>query len=110
MTRSILQWCKRWMMQGAQIKEEIRAAGLKVPQVAKQLGMTYSNLYTILRKNVSEKDVIRIRSAIAKLLESAEPHIRTDCAFLKLRKGEREKYSCIALTELVCKKRDLPVL
>lgn len=109
MTRSILQWCKRWMMQGAQIKEEILAAGFKVKQEAVEMGITDIYLYKILRStNVSEKQVLKIRNAIAKLLESAEPHIRTDCAFLKLKKGEREKHSCIALTELVCKKEICP--
>lgn len=86
-------------MNGTQIKEEIRAAGFKVKQVAVEMGITDIYLYKILRStNVSEKQVLKIRNAIAKLHESAEPHIRTDCSFLKLKKGEREKHSCIALS------------
>lgn len=48
-------------MLGAQIKEEIRAAGFKVKQVAVEMGITDIYLYKILRStNVSEKQVLKI--------------------------------------------------
>lgn len=41
-------------------------------------------------------------------IESSKPRVRTDCAFLKIRESGRGGQICIALTELLCKKRDCP--
>lgn len=92
-------------MQGSLMREEINAAGLKIKQVAQKMSVTESRLYKLLRGQVSEKNIERIRDAIKELGKTAVPRIRRDCAFFQTTNNGGK---CIGLKELVCKKEICP--
>ena len=54
-------------MSGAEIKEEIKRAGLKVWQVAYAYGVTDSHFSRLLRKDFTEEQTEKIFSIINKL-------------------------------------------
>lgn len=54
-------------MSGAEIKENIKAAGLKLWQVAKEMGMNDGNFSRKLRNDFSDEDTEKVLSIIEKL-------------------------------------------
>lgn len=54
-------------MSGAEIKENIKAAGLKLWQVAKEMGMNDGNFSRKLRNDFSDEDTEKILSIIERL-------------------------------------------
>lgn len=54
-------------MSGAEIKERIKAAGIKIWQVAKKFGMNDGNFSRKLRDNFSDEDTQKVLSIIEEL-------------------------------------------
>ena len=54
-------------MSGAEIKERIKAEGIKIWQVAKEFGMNDGNFSRKLRGNFSNEDTQKVLSIIEKL-------------------------------------------
>ena len=54
-------------MSGAEIKEIIKAAGIKIWQVAKKFGMNDGNFSRKLRDNFSDEDTQKVLSIIEEL-------------------------------------------
>ena len=57
-------------MTGTEMKETIKAAGVKLWQVAKELGMNDGNFSRRLRNDFSDEETQRILSIVAKLKEA----------------------------------------
>ena len=54
-------------MSGSEIKASIKAAGLKLWQVAKEMGMNDGNFSRKLRNDFSDEDTEKVLNAIEKL-------------------------------------------
>ncbi|MCI9642256.1 MAG: hypothetical protein HFJ98_05635 [Eubacterium sp.] len=54
-------------MSGSEIKATIKAAGLKLWQVAKEMGMNDGNFSRKLRNDFSDEDTEKVLNAIEKL-------------------------------------------
>ncbi len=54
-------------MSGAEIKERIKAAGIKIWQVAKEMGMNDGNFSRKLRNDFSDEDTEKVLNIIEKL-------------------------------------------
>lgn len=54
-------------MKGAEIKAKVIAAGLKLYEVAEEIGITETSFSRKLRKDFNEKDTEKVLKAIEKL-------------------------------------------
>lgn len=62
-------------MHNQDIREEIKAAGLRLWQIAEALGINDANFSRKLRRELPPEEKAKIRAVIKKLAEAGENHV-----------------------------------